>query len=111
MKRVLALFGILAVLLVGCGKNNIAKTYKKSADNGILVTYSERTDGTWEYDGEVFQFRTELKGRMPNAESDSYFVVLTNDKDITFEDVSKSLYSSLLKDAYAMQDSVIVEMR
>lgn len=48
---------------------------------------------------------------MPNAEKDSCFVVLTDDNSLSFETVSKSLYSSLLKDADAMKGSVIVELR
>ena len=47
---------------------------------------------------------------MLNAESDSYYVVLTDNEDLTFEDVSKSLYSSLLEDNKIMEGSIIVEM-
>lgn len=111
MKRALTVFGILAVLLAGCGKADTVKTYEKSENDGILVTYCETEDGTWECNDTVYQFRLELSGRMPNAESDSYYVVLTNHEDLTFEDVSKSLYSSLLEDCEIMRDSIIAEMK
>ena len=48
---------------------------------------------------------------MPNAESDSYYVVLTDNENLTFEDVSKSLYSSLLEESKIMEGSIIVEMQ
>ena len=45
------------------------------------------------------------------AEAETYYVVLTDNEELTFEDVSKSLYSSLLEDSEIMEDSVIVEMK
>ena len=47
---------------------------------------------------------------MPNAEKDSYFVVLTNNIKLSFEDASKSLYSSSFEDIKKMEDSIIVKM-
>ena len=47
----------------------------------------------------------------PTAEAETYYVVLTEKKELTIEDVSKSLYSSLLEDVEIMEDSVIVEMK
>lgn len=107
------LFAILAVclLFIGCGENEIIKTYDQSDDNGVMKTYYEMKDGTWKCDDIIYQYRLELNGRMPNAEKDSCFVVLTDDKSLSFETVSKSLYSSLLKDVDAMKGSVIVEMK
>ena len=39
MKTMLILIGLLAVLLTGGGKTDIVKTYEKSEDAGITVTY------------------------------------------------------------------------
>lgn len=39
MKKMLIIIGILAVLLVGCEKTDIAQTYKKSENDGIYYTY------------------------------------------------------------------------
>lgn len=39
MKKMLIIIGIFAVLLVGCKKNDIIKTYKESKDEGIIFTY------------------------------------------------------------------------
>lgn len=47
----------------------------------------------------------------PNAEAESYYVVLADNGELTFEDVSKSLYSSQIEDSEIMDDAVIVEMK
>lgn len=101
----------LMVMLIGCGKTAIAKTYEQSEQDGILSTYYEMDNGTWQCGGTSYPFRLELSGRMPNAESDSYYVVLTDNENLTFEDVSKSLYSSFLEDSRRMEGSVLVEMK
>ena len=111
MKKMLIITGLLTVLLIGCGKTHITKTYEKSESDGIIATYYEMNDGTWQCDDRTYQFRLELTGRMPNAESDSYYVVLTDNENLTFEDVSKSLYSSLLEESKIMEGSIIVEMQ
>lgn len=52
----------------------------------------------------------ELMGRTPNAVKDSRFVVLTNNPNITFEEVSKSLYSSQINDSLNVQETIVVEI-
>lgn len=39
MKKMLISIGLLAVLLTGCGKTDIVKTYEKSENAGISATY------------------------------------------------------------------------
>lgn len=90
MKKMLIPIGLLAALLTGCEKMDIVKTYEKSEDAGITVTYYEIDNGTWQCDGVTYPFRLELSGRMHNAESDSYYTVLTDNKNLTFEDVKKA---------------------
>ena len=104
-KKIFAILAVCLMLFVGCGENEIVNTYEQSEDSG------EMKDGTWKCDDTIYKYRLELNGRMPNAEKDSCFVVLTDDKSLSFEAVSKSLYSSLLKDADAMKGSVIVELK
>lgn len=109
-KRFVALV-FCALLVTGCGKSDIAKTYYQSEKDGILVTYYELNNGTWQCEDTSYRFRLELNGRMPNAEADSHYVVLTDKESLTFEDVSKSLYGSLLEDSKIMEGSIIVEMK
>ena len=111
IRKILVALVFCALLFTGCGKSDIAKTYNQSEKDGILMTYYEMNDGTWQCDDISYQFRLELDGRMPNAEADSYYVVLTDNENLTFEDVSKSLYGSLLEDSKIMEGSIIVEMR
>ena len=111
MKKILTVLTLCTLVVTGCGKSDIAKTYNQSEKDGILMTYYEMNDGTWQCDDISYQFRLELDGRMPNAEADSYYVVLTDNENLTFEDVSKSLYGSLLEDSKIMEGSIIVEMR
>lgn len=108
----LVLVVLCSVLFAGCAKREeIVKIFSQSEEDGIYATYYERKDGTWECGGTAYQHRLELKGRLPNAESDSCFVVLTDNENLTFEEVAKSLYGSLIEDSRAMEDSVIVEMQ
>lgn len=111
MKKMLIIIGILAVLLVGCEKTDIAQTYKKSENDGIYYTYYKMKDGTWKCDDKTYQYRLELTGRLPNAVTDSCYVVLTDNENLTFEDVSNSLLGSLLEDSRAMHGSVLVEWK
>ena len=111
MKKLWAIFVLEVTLLAGCGKSGVINTYQPSEGNGVVKTYYEMDDGTWLCNQKNYQYRLELTGRMPTAQEDSCYVVLTDRDDLTFEDVSKSLYSSLLKDSEVMKGSIIVEMK
>lgn len=88
----------------------VVKVCRESED-GVMKTYYEAEDGTWECDGIVYRFRLELRGRMPNAVKDSCYVVLTDNAELTFGDVTKSMISSSFEDAKIMEGSVLVELR
>lgn len=112
MKKLFAAGLILILLLAGCGKNGIAKTYEQSGQDGILVTYYAMDDETWQADGNSYQYRLEITGRMPNAATDSTYVYLSNIEDISFEQAWKaSGLSSFLDDYFSAEDAVCVEMR
>ncbi len=89
----------------------VVEQWEKSLEAGVLKGYERLKDGTWKCEDTVYQYRLELNGRMPNAVKDSCFVVLTDNAELTFEQVSKSLYSSIMSDFDVMRGSVIVEMR
>lgn len=111
MKKMLLVVGIFTVLLMGCGKTDIVKTYEKTDNNEIMRTYYQMNDGTWKCDDIIYKYRLELSGRTPTADSDGCYVVLTDNKSLTFEDVAKSLFSSSFEDSKIMENSVIVEMK
>lgn len=44
--------------------------------------------------GNIYKYKLILTGTMTNAKTESTFVILSNDDSLTFDEVSKSLYSS-----------------
>lgn len=83
------------VLLAGCSASNVVKTYESGQDN-VMVTYQELKDGTWKCEDTVYQYRLELTGTLPNAQADSHYVVLSQREDVTFDEVSQGMISSIL---------------
>ena len=75
---IIALF-ILLVALTGCTT--------KEKDNFYTTP-----------EGKQYKYKLELTGTMPNAVNETTFNILTNDKTLTFEKFTKSLFSSHSKD-------------
>lgn len=96
------------VLLASCSASNVVKTYESDQDS-VMVTYQELKDGTWKCEGTVYQYRLELTGRQRLAVEDSTFVVLSQREDVTFEEVSQALTSSVV--SLEPVDYVLVEMK
>ena len=95
------------VLQAGCIASNEVKTYE-SDQNSEMVTYQELKDGTWKCEDTVYQYRLELTGTLPNAQADSHYVVLSQREDVTFEEVSQCLLSSVTP--FDSDDYILVEM-
>lgn len=95
------------VLLAGCSASNVVKTYESDQDS-VMVTYQELKDGTWKCEDTVYQYRLELTGTLPNAQADSHYVVLSQREDVTFQEVSQALVSSMA--SLEPVDYVLVEM-
>lgn len=93
----------------GCG-TDIVRRHESSDTDGIVENYDEMRDGTWKADGITYKYRLKLKGTMPNAAGESCFVVLTNNKDISFDEVAKSIFSSDSNDWLDRSQTIIVEM-
>ena len=70
----------LIVMLIGC--NNITNNSK----------YVDP-------EGKSYKYKLELSGIMPNSKKETTLIILANDNTLTFDDVSKSLYSSNSKDS------------
>lgn len=69
---------------------NLSKGYLGSK----FESYVQNNDGTWMCGGITYKYRVVLTGRDLNAKKDGRFVVLTNEEDITYDEVSKSMLSS-----------------
>lgn len=119
------------VVVVGCAvnweKKEVAKggTVKKSEIADVTKEkyfeqfYYKRSDGKWATEvftdeigtkkTMVYQYRLVLHGRMPNAAMDSTFVVLSNRKNITFDQAWKaSGLSSNSNDYFNPEDAVVI---
>ncbi|MBR0303352.1 MAG: immunogenic protein [Clostridia bacterium] len=119
-RRVIAivvLAALLCVLLCACGEKvdgeADGESYTIEAnDSGVLKTYSYSAYlRCYSCDGMKYTYKLTLSGRMPNAEKDSTFVVLSNVEDITFEQAYLQFTSSNTADLFDPQDAVVVEMR
>jgi len=84
-------------------------------DNGEFVIqklHYKSNDGTWVCENHTYKYRLEISGRLNGAEKDTTYIVLSNAKDITFEQAWKaSGLSSLMSDYFDPKDAVIVGHR
>ena len=88
MKKCLVAVLIMVVVMIitGCGTstNETESSYTK-----LSVDYTTNKDGTYTCRGYNFKYKIEVSGI--EGESQVTFVVLTNDTETRFEDVSYSL--------------------
>ncbi len=109
MKRlIVSIITVLIIFsLISC--NNAPKPVKTVEGN--INTYHKMSDGTWQYDGHTYQYRLKISGRMPSADKDTVYVILSNSEDITFEDaVMASGFGSHTDSYFAVEDAVFVEI-
>lgn len=78
-------------------------------DKDKFKDYTQKSDGTWECEGNTYKYKLEITGRMNNATCDTTFVYLSNIEEITFEQAWKgSGLSSDMKDYFDIEDAVLV---
>lgn len=85
--------------------------YIKNGELCYSSTYYEMSDGTWKVKElpYTYKYRLELTGRLHNAVKDSTYIILSNRKDITFEQAWKaSGLSSNTEDYFDTKDAIIV---
>lgn len=120
MKRLAAL--IIAIVCItifsGCkdsgksGKPDIKDLSIVETYTGDIATYYKMSDGSWQVNGQSYEYRLEISGRMPNAAVDSTFVYLSNIENITFEQAWKAAgFSSNTADYFSVDEAVLVEMQ
>lgn len=59
-----------------------------------LTACNLKTSSYTDPNGNEYEYKLELTGTLPNASKESNIIILTNDNTLTFEQVSKSMYSS-----------------
>lgn len=77
------------------------------------VNYHRTNDGMWETDdGYTYKYRLKISGHLPKAAKDSTYIILSNTKDITFEQAWKAGgLSSNSEDYFEPEEAVVVERR
>ena len=86
----------------------IDKAYENE-DFVITKTHHQMDDGLWVCGGDGYMYRLEITGRLNNAAKNTTYIVLSNSKDITFEQTWKaSGLSSLSTDYFKPTEAVIV---
>lgn len=107
MKKIISILLLLVLLLTGCAQAKEAKVVNTISTD--LKTYYELSDGTWQADGQVYKYRFEITGQLPNSEEKTVFVYLSNVEKITFEQAYRAAGVSSNKDDYfAVEDAVLV---
>ena len=99
---------------------NSSEIYEKTTIDEIEAKYDNEefvitkmhykdTDGMWKCEGYSYKYRLEITGRTYNASKNSTYIVLSNTKDITFEQTWRaSGLSSLTTDYFDPSIAVIV---
>ena len=107
MKKISAVI-ILALAMTACGTGGTkaVNTYEAELGSNVIVEYSEMKDGTWQSGEETYAKRVELTGKNEGEDTETTYVVLTNNENITFEEVSASVVN-----ATDLPDAVVVEIR
>jgi|GEM_PF-900324 hypothetical protein len=78
-------------------------------ETGQWISYTQNADGTYTAEnGITYRYILTLTGRSPNAECDSWFTVLSNNENLTFERVNESLFTSNSKRFLDEEEAVIV---
>ena len=110
MKKIILL--LLCAVCIFCMASCQKKAEVSNTIEGNMKTYCEMSDGTWLCDGQSYQYRLTIKGRLNNAVCDTEYVYLSNQSEITFEQAWKaSGLSSNTADYFPTETAVLVEMR
>lgn len=85
-RSVAVLLIVFVLILTGCG---VSTNEKESAFEELDVEYTTNDNGTYTCRDNIFNYKIEVSGI--EGKSQVTFIVLTNDIEISFEDVSYSL--------------------
>ena len=126
-------FWIIVAVIVACAAvavcfltnppsntHNYSEVYEATPTDDIQEKYDNEefvyqkshyraADGMWVCEGHTYKYRLEITGRLNNAAKSTTYIVLSNSKDITFDQTWKaSGLSSLMSDYFDPEDAVIV---
>jgi hypothetical protein len=84
---------------------------KESYEKGgyvISKTYHQMDDGLWVCNNYAYLYCLELTGKGSGMEKDTTFIILSNRKNITFDEVWKAEFSSNTEDFFDPREAVAV---
>lgn len=110
--KIIFLIILNILLLTGCKYRVIDRTESsgkqtESTETSIMNQYLNE-DGLYEKDGYVYKYYLEIDGRMNNTDMRTSYALLSNTRNITFEDVSQNLISSNTEDFIRQETAMIV---
>ena len=91
--------------------HQLQETYDKE-ELVITQPHAQLEDGLWVWESYGYLYRLEISGRLNNAKKNTTYIILSNTKDITFDQAWKaSGLSSNLNDYFSPETAVIVGHR
>ncbi len=90
MKVKICIACMLGLIIIGtlCGCGTYTNDMKSSIEE-LDVDYATNDDGTYTYKNNIYKYKIEVSGI--EGESQVTFIVLTNDTETSFEDITYSL--------------------
>lgn len=90
---VLGLFLIIFLLKILSSQKAIDDIQDTLSDYND-IDYVQLENGTWQCDGVEYKYYLELDGKWPGVDKNGSAVVLSNTKEIDFDDITDYLFSS-----------------
>ena len=103
INTVLAIGILLGAMTMGCNSDSSAVDSLQSSNEGLVESenleqsYTVNEDGTFTCKGIVYNYKLTLTGKEEGADKTSKYAVLTNKKNLSFDDVFRSLISAKLE--------------
>lgn len=73
------------------------------------MNYTQLEDGTWQCNGIEYKYYLELNGKWPETNKNGKAVILSNTKEVDFNDIMNYLFSSQQGD-YNSSDWVLIQL-
>lgn len=99
---------LLIVLGISSRKKDIIVEENFPGDE-IIIKKSRFKDSMWHTDKYSYKYKLHLTGKLPKADEDIIFVVLSNNENITFDDISKTIFDR--KKDFNEEDFILSEIK
>ena len=90
--------------------NQISSAFERS-EMVISITHHKMSDRTWMANDNIYKYRISVKGKTSSDAKEEEFLILSNKKDISFDQAFSSIWSSNTKDFFDPHETIIVGTR